>query len=137
MERDPVPSVSVTRTEANLARLQNDYDRNKEMFERNLISAEAFERVKLDMESQKATLELAKRNVTNSTILGLPPLCIGTTQIGGDGPPYVPMAWVIVGGLAFSTIVSMISLPACYFWLDDLRNWSSRIFGDVKVVSDL
>jgi membrane fusion protein (multidrug efflux system) len=60
--------LEVARAEANLARLQNDYNRNKEMFERNLISAEAFERVKFDMESQKATLELAKLNVTNSTI---------------------------------------------------------------------
>ena len=72
-----------------------------------------------------------------TTILGLLPLCIGTTQIGGDGPPYFPMARAIVGGLAFSTIVSMIVLPTFYIWLDDLRNWSSRIFGDVKVVSDL
>lgn len=60
--------LEVARAEANLARLQNDFNRNKEMFERNLISAEAFERVKFDMESQKATLELAKLNVTNSTI---------------------------------------------------------------------
>lgn len=60
--------LEVARAEANLARLQNDFNRNKEMFERNLISAEAFERVKFDMESQKATLELARLNVTNSTI---------------------------------------------------------------------
>ncbi len=72
-----------------------------------------------------------------TTILGLLPLCIGDTQIGGDGPPYFPMARAIVGGLAFSTIVSMILLPTFYIWLDDLRIWSSRIVGDVKVVSDL
>ncbi len=60
--------LEVARAEANLSRLQNDYNRNKEMFERNLISAEAFERVKFEMESQKATLELARLNVTNSTI---------------------------------------------------------------------
>nr|NIP18743.1 efflux RND transporter permease subunit [Xanthomonadales bacterium]NIX13529.1 MMPL family transporter [Xanthomonadales bacterium] len=33
-----------------------------------------------------------------TTVLGLTPLCIGTTQIGGDGPPYFPMARAIVGG---------------------------------------
>lgn len=60
--------LEVTRAEANLARLENDFNRNKEMFERNLISAEAFERVKFEMESQKATLELARLSVEYSTI---------------------------------------------------------------------
>jgi HAE1 family hydrophobic/amphiphilic exporter-1 len=72
-----------------------------------------------------------------TTILGLLPLCIGTTQIGGDGPPYFPMARAIVGGLAFSTVVSMIVLPTFYIWLDNMKNWSARILGDVRVVSDL
>ena len=61
-----------------------------------------------------------------TTILGLIPLCIGTTQIGGDGPPYYPMARAIVGGLAFSTIVTLIMLPTIYVVLDDLRNWGRR-----------
>lgn len=62
-----------------------------------------------------------------TTILGLIPLCIGTTQIGGDGPPYYPMARAIVGGLAFSTVVTLIMLPTIYVLLDDLRIWSRRI----------
>src|SRR5690606_33666233 len=62
-----------------------------------------------------------------TTVLGLVPLCIGTTQIGGDGPAYFPMARAIVGGLLFSTLVSMIILPTFYLWLDDLRNWATRI----------
>jgi HAE1 family hydrophobic/amphiphilic exporter-1 len=61
-----------------------------------------------------------------TTILGLIPLCIGTTQIGGDGPPYYPMARAIVGGLAFSTVVTLIMLPTIYVVLDDLRNWGRR-----------
>ena len=61
-----------------------------------------------------------------TTILGLIPLCIGTTQIGGDGPPYFPMARAIVGGLAFSTVVTLIMLPTIYVFLDDLRNWGVR-----------
>jgi HAE1 family hydrophobic/amphiphilic exporter-1 len=61
-----------------------------------------------------------------TTILGLIPLCIGTTQIGGDGPPYFPMARAIVGGLAFSTVVTLIMLPTIYVVLDDLRNWGRR-----------
>ena len=45
------------------------------------------------------------------TILGMTPLCLGTTQIGGDGPPYYPMARAIVGGLIFSTAVTLLALP--------------------------
>lgn len=59
-----------------------------------------------------------------TTILGLIPLCIGTTQIGGDGPAYYPMARAIVGGLAFSTGITLLILPAIYVMLDDLRYWS-------------
>jgi HAE1 family hydrophobic/amphiphilic exporter-1 len=56
-----------------------------------------------------------------TTILGMMPLCIGGAQIGGDGPAYYPMARAIVGGLAFSTVVSLLFLPTIYAVLDDLR----------------
>jgi len=62
-----------------------------------------------------------------TTVLGLIPLCIGTTQIGGDGPPYFPMARAIVGGLLFSTIVTLIVLPSIYIILDDIKLWAGRI----------
>ncbi|MFT4993668.1 MAG: HAE1 family hydrophobic/amphiphilic exporter-1, partial [Paraglaciecola sp.] len=39
-----------------------------------------------------------------TTVLGLVPLAIGSTRIGGDGPPYSPMAISIIGGLLFSTL---------------------------------
>ena len=63
-----------------------------------------------------------------TTVLGLLPLCIGTTQIGGDGPPYYPMARAIVGGLLFSTFVSLVLLPTIYTWLDVIRHWPGRFF---------
>ena len=56
-----------------------------------------------------------------TTVLGMLPLCIGGTQMGGDGPPYYPMARAIVGGLVFSTVVSLLFLPTIYAMLDDLR----------------
>jgi HAE1 family hydrophobic/amphiphilic exporter-1 len=61
-----------------------------------------------------------------TTILGMLPLCFGTAGIGGNGPPYYPMARAIVGGLAFSTIVSLLFLPTVYALFDDIRNWSSK-----------
>jgi HAE1 family hydrophobic/amphiphilic exporter-1 len=63
-----------------------------------------------------------------TTVLGLTPLCIGTTQIGGDGPPYFPMARAIVGGLLFSTVVSLLFLPTIYMWLDVVRHWPAKFF---------
>jgi HAE1 family hydrophobic/amphiphilic exporter-1 len=62
-----------------------------------------------------------------TTVLGLTPLCIGTTQIGGDGPPYFPMARAIVGGLLFSTFVSLVLLPTIYTWLDVMRHWPAAL----------
>ncbi|NBC26613.1 MAG: MMPL family transporter [Bacteroidetes bacterium] len=62
-----------------------------------------------------------------TTVLGLVPLCFGNTQIGGAGPPYFPMARAIVGGLTFSTIITLVVLPSIYVILDDIRIWGSRI----------
>jgi HAE1 family hydrophobic/amphiphilic exporter-1 len=73
-----------------------------------------------------------------TTVLGLTPLCIGTTQIGGDGPPYFPMARAIVGGLLFSTFVSLVLLPTIYTWLDVVRHWPRKLFGWlIRLVSRL
>jgi len=63
-----------------------------------------------------------------TTVLGLLPLCIGTTQIGGDGPPYYPMARAIFGCLLFSTFVSLVLLPTIYTWLDVVRHWPRKFF---------
>ncbi|MGL6291789.1 MAG: efflux RND transporter permease subunit, partial [Silanimonas sp.] len=63
-----------------------------------------------------------------TTILGMIPLCFAGAQIGGDGPSYYPMARAIVGGLVFSTVVSLVFLPTIYLLLDDLGNWSSAAF---------
>ncbi|WP_428236258.1 efflux RND transporter permease subunit [Gracilimonas sp.] len=67
-----------------------------------------------------------------TTVLGLVPLCFGTTQIGGNGPPYFPMARAIVGGLTFSTVVTLLVLPSIYVILDDIKIWSNRILHAAK-----
>lgn len=61
-----------------------------------------------------------------TTICGMLPLCLGNTQVGGDGPPYFPMARAIVGGLAFSTVITLAVLPAIYAIFDDWRGRSAR-----------
>lgn len=60
-----------------------------------------------------------------TTIFGMLPLCFGGSGIGGDGPSYAPMARAVVGGLAFSTIVSLLFLPTIYAMLDDVRQYVS------------
>ena len=62
-----------------------------------------------------------------TTIVGLAPLAMGTTQVGGDGPPYYPMARAIIGGLAFSTVVSLLVVPALYLYFDSLAAWGRKV----------
>ncbi len=62
-----------------------------------------------------------------TAILGMLPLCFGGSGIGGDGPSYAPMARAVAGGLAFSTIVSLLFLPTIYAMLDDIRQFVSSM----------
>ncbi len=66
-----------------------------------------------------------------TTLLGLLPLAIGDAQVGGSGqgPAYYPMARAIMGGLAFSAVVSLLIVPMFYVWFDDLNEWRQRVFG--------
>ncbi|MDI1253452.1 efflux RND transporter permease subunit [Thermomonas sp.] len=62
-----------------------------------------------------------------TAILAMVPIALSNTQIAGDGPPYYPMARAIAGGLAFSTVVSLLFLPTIYALLDDLRSGSGNL----------
>jgi hydrophobic/amphiphilic exporter-1 (mainly G- bacteria), HAE1 family len=65
-----------------------------------------------------------------TTILGLLPLALSATKVGGDevgAPPYFPMARVIIGGLGFSTVTSLLLVPWTYALLDDLGRWGRKV----------
>jgi HAE1 family hydrophobic/amphiphilic exporter-1 len=62
-----------------------------------------------------------------TAILAMVPIAMGSTQMGGDGPAYYPMARAIAGGLAFSTVVSLLFLPTIYAILDDMRSGATRL----------
>ena len=63
----------------------------------------------------------------STTVVGLLPLSISVSAVGGgNGPSYFPMARAIIGGLTFSTIISLVLLPCIYCWLDDLGRWSKE-----------
>jgi HAE1 family hydrophobic/amphiphilic exporter-1 len=68
-----------------------------------------------------------------TAILAMVPIALSTTQVAGDGPPYYPMARAIAGGLAFSTVVSLLFLPTIYALLDDLRAGTGRVIARARL----
>lgn len=74
---------------------------------------------------------------TLTTLLAMTPLALGDAQVGGDGaggggPAYSPMARAIIGGLAFSSVLSLFAVPAFYEWFDDLNQWRQRIMSAAR-----
>ncbi|TWI03897.1 HAE1 family hydrophobic/amphiphilic exporter-1 [Luteimonas cucumeris] len=61
-----------------------------------------------------------------TAILAMIPIALNTQTADGM-PPYYPMARAIAGGLAFSTVVSLLFLPTIYAILDDMRNGTARL----------
>ncbi|MFQ5569806.1 MAG: efflux RND transporter periplasmic adaptor subunit [Rhodothermales bacterium] len=61
-------ALELSRAETSLAKLKRDYERNDELFQKSLISAEEFERVKSDYETQKAARDLAQLELTYTTV---------------------------------------------------------------------
>lgn len=68
-----------------------------------------------------------------TAILAMVPIALSTTQVAGEGPPYYPMARAIAGGLAFSTVVSLLFLPTIYAMLDDLRAGTARLIARARM----
>ncbi len=70
-----------------------------------------------------------------TTIVGLIPLAVSSTKVGGDSigwPPYFPMARAIIGGLAFSTVTSLLLVPFIYVLLDDLQRWGRKVMATAR-----
>ena len=68
--------------------------------------------------------------------LGLLPLALGGTQIGGDGPSYAPMAIAIIGGLVFSTLTSLLLVPLTYWGLIRFNIRWSGFLGKARVLAN-
>ncbi len=71
-----------------------------------------------------------------TAILAMVPIALATKSGGNDMPAYYPMARAIAGGLAFSTVVSLLFLPTIYSILDDVSNGTSRIMKRARGKSD-
>lgn len=71
-----------------------------------------------------------------TAILAMIPIALNTKTADGM-PPYYPMARAIAGGLAFSTVVSLLFLPTIYAFLDDLRTGTARLVRRARGLSPL
>lgn len=60
--------IEMKRAEATMNKLYNDFQRNKELYNKKLISAEQFDNSRFEYESQKAAYELAKLDVEHAVI---------------------------------------------------------------------
>jgi membrane fusion protein, multidrug efflux system len=60
--------IEASRAKATLDRLHNEFQRNRELFERNLIAAETFQNSQFEFESQKSTYDLALLNLENTEV---------------------------------------------------------------------
>ena len=65
---DENPRLNLAKAEASLHKLENDYRRSKEMFERKLLSVEQNDKIRYDLETQRATWELAKLELSYTNI---------------------------------------------------------------------
>lgn len=61
-------AIELERAKADLDRLENDYNRNKELFQKNLISKEEFQNKRFEYQAQKAAYKQAKLNLEYASI---------------------------------------------------------------------
>src|SRR5690606_32448583 len=71
-----------------------------------------------------------------TAILAMIPIGLNTDTADGM-PPYYPMARAIVGGLAFSTVVSLLFLPTIYAVLDDFSSWTGHAMARARAAVPL
>jgi CzcA family heavy metal efflux pump len=72
---------------------------------------------------------------TLTTVLGLIPLALG---IGEGAEMQAPLAIVVIFGLSFSTIFTLLLIPVMYTISEDLSDWLKRRFtgGDTSLIEE-
>ena len=61
-------TIEMAQARADLNKLENDFNRNQELFNRNLISKEEFQTVRFQYDAQKAAFEKARLNLAYTII---------------------------------------------------------------------
>lgn len=65
---DENPRLNLAKAEATLRKLENDFRRSNEMFGRKLLSVEQNDKIRFDLETQRATYDLARLELSYTTI---------------------------------------------------------------------
>jgi len=65
---DDRPRLEMDRARANMSRLENDYKRNEEVYAKQLVSSEEYERVKFEYEQERANFKLAELELSYTRI---------------------------------------------------------------------
>lgn len=65
---DENPRLNLAKAEATLRKLENDFRRSNEMFGRKLLSVEQNDKIRYDLETQRATYDLARLELSYTTI---------------------------------------------------------------------
>jgi len=60
--------LSLTQAQANLRKVENDFKRQTELFNRKLIGSDVFERVKFELETQRASYDIVQLELSYTTI---------------------------------------------------------------------
>jgi membrane fusion protein, multidrug efflux system len=66
---DENPRLNLAKAKASLDKLENDYRRSSEMFERKLLSVEQNDKIRYDLETQRATYDLARLELSYTNIV--------------------------------------------------------------------
>lgn len=66
---------------------------------------------------------------TAAMVMGMVPLALG---LGEGAEQRAPMAHAIIGGVVTSTLLTLIVVPVVYTYLDDLKQFTFRLFGGKK-----
>jgi hydrophobic/amphiphilic exporter-1 (mainly G- bacteria), HAE1 family len=63
---------------------------------------------------------------TMAALMGTLPIALG---LGAGGETRRPLGVSVVGGLAFSQIVTLFLTPVFYIYMEDAKAWGTRVFG--------
>ncbi len=103
-----------------------------------IVLVDLVNRLRLEGYSRKdALLEAGRKRfrpilmTAFTTIGGLIPMALGNAKMIGIS--YKPLGLTIVGGMMFSTLVSLVAVPWAYMLFDDMRNYFKRVFGGVII----
>jgi HAE1 family hydrophobic/amphiphilic exporter-1 len=62
---------------------------------------------------------------TMAALMGTLPIALG---LGAGGEARRPLGVSVVGGLAFSQVVTLFLTPVFYIYMEDARQWAGRVF---------